>query len=414
MYDLLPEQAEQYDALWYRFSALAREAGFGRIETPIMEETALFSRGVGADTDVVAKEMYSFEDRGGHGLSLRPEATAGAVRAYLEHGMGSWSQPVRLFYGGPMFRYDRPQAGRQRQFNQFGIEALGDASSSLDAQAIMLGLRFFKQVRLANVSLQINSIGCAVCRPKYRKALVYYLEAHRAKLADDDRERLQASPLRVLDSKEERTVAVVAEAPQMLNYLCEECQTHFAGVLEYLDDQQVVYELNPYLVRGLDYYTRTVFEFYGQRQGAQASLGGGGRYDGLVEMLGGQPTPAVGFALGVERLLLELEEQSVSTALERPKGVYVASLGEPARLLAFGLIEQLLEAGVPATGAVDRDGIGAQLGRADKLGVPYALIIGQREVMEKTVLLRDMASGAQETLQLAQVASELRRRLGIS
>jgi histidyl-tRNA synthetase len=413
MYDLLPQQAEQYDALWQNFAKAASDAGYGRIETPLVEETGVFSRGVGSDTDIVAKEMYNFDDRGGTGLSLRPEATAGIVRSYLEQGMGSWPQPVRLYYGGAMFRYDRPQAGRQRQFSQFGIEVIGDASPSLDAQAIILATRFFKRARLSGVSLQINSIGCSVCRPKYHKALVEYLEQHSKQLADDDRARLKTNPLRVLDSKEERTQVVIADAPQMLNYLCEACQTHFAGVLEYLDDQEIAYDLNPHLVRGLDYYTRTVFEFYGQREGAQASLGGGGRYDGLVELLGGQPTPAVGFALGVERILLELEEQGISLVPERTKGVYVASLGEPARLLAFGLIEKLLDGDVPAVGAVEKDGIGAQLGRADKLGLPYAVIIGQREVIEKTVLLRDMASGAQETLQVDQVVAELRRRFDI-
>ena len=414
MYDLLPEQAEQYDSLWQIFAKAAADAGYGRIETPLLEESGVFTRGVGDTSEVVSKEMYTFEDRGGNQLSLRPEGTAGIVRAYLEHGMGSWPQPVRLYYGGPMFRYDRPQAGRQRQFNHLGIEAIGEGSPSLDAQAITLASRFFKRIRLTGVTLQINSIGCPDCRPKYRKALVEYLEQNIKQLADDDKERLKTNPLRVLDSKEERTQVVIADAPQMLNFLCEACQAHFAGVLEYLDDQEVIYDLNPHLVRGLDYYSRTVFEFYGQREGAQAALGGGGRYDGLVELLGGQPTPAIGFALGVERILLELEEQGINLAPERPKGVYVASLGEPARLLAFGLIEKLLDGGVPAVGAVEKDGIGAQLGRADKLNLPYAVIIGQREVIEKTVLLRDMASGAQETMQVDQVVAELRRRFDIS
>lgn len=414
MYDLLPEAAAQFDAAWQEFAMVAADAGFGHIETPMVEETDLFSRGVGVDTEVVSKEMYSFEDRGGTSLSLRPEGTAGVVRAYLEHGMGSWPQPVRLYYGGPMFRYDRPQAGRQRQFYQFSVEVLGEAAPSVDAQIITLAMRFFKRIRLNGASLQINSIGCPNCRPKYRKALVEYLEEQKAKLGEDDQGRLKGNPLRILDSKDEKTRAVVADAPQTLNYLCDDCQAHFAGVLEYLDDRQITYDLNPQLVRGLDYYGRTVFEFYGQREGSRASLGGGGRYDGLIELLGGQPTPAVGFSLGVERILLELAEQGVTLAQDRPKGVYVASLGEPARLLGFGLIEKLLDGGVPAVGAVDRDGIGSQLGRADKLGVPYAVIIGQREVMEKTVLLRDMASGAQETLQIDHVVAELRRRFGIS
>lgn len=414
MYDLLPEQTAQYDTLTDAFRRVAEAAGYGRIETPLLEDTGLFVRGVGADTDAVSKEMYSFEDRSEHKVSLRPEFTAGIVRAYIEHGMGSMPQPVKLYTYGPAFRYDRPQAGRQRQFNQLNVEVFGEVAPSIDAQVIMLAQRFFKRVRLGNVSLQLNSIGDVACRPKYKKALVEYLEANSKKLAAIDRERIKTNPLRVLDSKETSTIAVLADAPQTLNYLCEDCQTHFAGVLEYLDDLGVAYELNPLLVRGLDYYTRTVFEFFGEREGAQASLGGGGRYDLMVELLGGQPTPAVGMALGMERIMLELEEIGALPQPPEPKRVYVASLGEPARLAAFRLIEQLLDGGVAAVGAVDRDGIGSQLARADKLGVPYAIIIGQKEVREETVILRDMASGAQEILPLGGIVAELRTRFGVA
>jgi histidyl-tRNA synthetase len=410
----LPEQAAQFDNVVDHFRKVAEAAGYGRIETPLLEDTALFVRGVGADTDAVSKELYSFNDRSDHSVSLRPEFTASTVRAYIEHGMGSLPQPVKLYTYGPAFRYDRPQAGRQRQFNQVNVEVFGESSPSIDAQVITLALRFYKRIRLGNVALQLNSIGDSACRPKYRKALVEYLEANLKKLADVDRERIKTNPLRVLDSKEPSTVAVLSDAPQTLNYLCEDCQKHFAGVLEYLDDLGVAYELNPLLVRGLDYYTRTVFEFYGEREGAQSSVGGGGRYDALVELLGGQPTPAVGFALGLERIMLELEAVSALPAAGNGKRVYVASLGEPARLAAFRLIEQLLDGGVAAVGAVDRDGIGSQLARADKLGVPYAIIIGQKEVREETVILRDMASGAQEILPLGGIVAEMRGRFGIA
>jgi histidyl-tRNA synthetase len=414
MYDLVGEQAAQQAWLSDQFRVLSESAGYQRIDTPYLEDTDLFVRGVGADTDAVSKELYTFEDRSGHDVSLRPEPTAGIVRAFIEHGMASWPQPVKLYSLGPMFRYDRPQAGRQRQFNQLDVEVIGDGSPSADAQVITLAQRFYKRVRLANLSLQLNSIGDPACRPKYRKVLVEYLKANEKRLAAIDRERLERNPLRVLDSKEASTVAVLGDAPQTLNYLCEDCQAHFAGVLEYLDDLGMPYELNPLLVRGLDYYTRTVFEFYGEREGAQSSLGGGGRYDLLVEQLGGQPTPAVGFGLGLERIMMELAE---SGALPRPpalKRVYVASLGEPARLAAFRLIEQLLDGGVPAVGSVDKDGIGAQLARADKLGVPLAIIIGQKEVREDTVILRDMTSGAQEVLPAGSIVAELRTRFGVS
>jgi histidyl-tRNA synthetase len=399
MYDVLPEQAAQFDNVIDNFRKVAEAAGYGHIDTPLLEDTALFVRGVGADTDAVSKELYSFSDRSDHGVALRPEFTAGIVRAYIEHGMNSLPQPVKLFSYGPAFRYDRPQAGRQRQFNSLDVEVFGDASPSVDAQVIMLGHRLFKRLRLTNLTLQLNSIGDTACRPKYRKALVEYLESHAAKLPDVDRERIKTNPLRVLDSKEPATQAILNEAPQTLNYLCDACQQHFAGVLEYLDDLGVAYELNPLLVRGLDYYTRTV--------------GGGGRYDLLVESLGGQPTPAVGFGLGLERMILELEAIGALPSTAQGKRVYVASLGEPARLAAFRLIEQLLDGGVPAVGAVDRDGIGSQLARADKLGVPFAIIIGQKEVREETVILRDMASGAQEVLPLGGIVAELRSRFRI-
>src|SRR6185369_3618449 len=373
MYDLLPEQAAVYDYLTSSFKSVAQSAGYGQIETPLLEDSALFERGVGADTDAVSKEMYAFSDRSDHTVALRPEFTAGIVRSFIENGMSSRPQPVKLFSYGPLFRYDRPQAGRQRQFNQVNLEVIGDGAPSVDAQVITLAQRFFRRIRLANVSLQLNSIGDAACRPKYKKVLTEYLEANIKKLAAVDRERVAKNPLRVLDSKEAATRAVLADAPQTLNHLCDACQAHFSGVLEYLDDLGVAYELNPLLVRGLDYYTRTVFEFFGEREGSQASLGGGGRYDALVELLGGQPTPAVGFALGLERILLELEALSALPQKDEPKRVYVASLGEPARLAAFRLIEQLLDGGVAAVGAVDKDGIGSQLARADRLGVPYSI-----------------------------------------
>jgi histidyl-tRNA synthetase len=414
MYDVLPEQAAQVDFVTGQFRSVVEAAGYGHIETPVLEESGLFERGVGTDTDAVSKEMYAFKDRSDHDVAMRPEPTAGIVRSYIEHGMGSWPQPVKLHSYGPLFRYDRPQTGRQRQFHQLDVEVLGEASPSVDAQVIMLAQRFFKRIRLTNLSLQLNSIGDPECRPKYRKALVTYLEANAKSLAEVDRERIKTNPLRVLDSKDPSTVAVLGDAPQTLNYLCENCQKHFAGVLEYLDDLGVAYELNPLLVRGLDYYTRTVFEFFGEREGSQAAVGGGGRYDLLVEQLGGQPTPAVGFGLGIERILIELEAAGALPQPAAQKRVYVASLGEPARLAAFRLIEQLLDGDVAAVGAVDRDGIGSQLARADKLGVPYAIIIGQKEVREETVILRDMASGAQEVLPSPGIVAEMRSRFGLA
>jgi len=410
MYDLLPETSAHADHLIATFKRVVEAAGYGRIETPILEDTSLFVRGVGNETDVVAKELYSFTDRSDNSVSLRPEGTAGIVRAYIEHGMVSLPQPVRLYSVGPYFRYDRPQAGRQRQFNQLSVEIFGEVAPSVDAQAIILAERYFRQLGLDGVTLQLNSIGDANCRPAYRKALVEYLSENSSKLAEIDRERIKTNPLRVLDSKEAKTKAVLAHVPQTLNYLCADCQKHFAGVLEYLDALEVAYELNPLMVRGLDYYNRTVFEFYGQREGAQASLGGGGRYDTLVETLGGTPTPAFGFGIGLERLLLEAEAAGSLPQPDTGKSVYIVSIGEPARMASFKLIEELLNANIAATGSVDRDSIGGQLARASKLGVPYAVIMGQKEVQEGTVLLRDMSNTAQESLPLNGVIKELSKR----
>jgi histidyl-tRNA synthetase len=410
MPDILPEEQYQFDQLTATFRQLADAAGYQRMEPPMLEDTGVFVRGVGSGTDIVDKEMYVFDDRSGNQIALRPEPTAGIVRAYIQNGMSSWPQPVKLQIDGPMFRYDRPQAGRRRQFHQVGVEVIGDASPSQDAQIIMLALRFYRMIGLRGVTLHINTLGDTADRKAYLKALVDYLEDHRSALAAIDQERITTNPLRVIDSKDRQTQKVVAAAPQILNYLSEASKAHFTGVLEYLDALGVAYELNPQLVRGLDYYTHTVFEFYGDREGSQSSLGGGGRYNHLVEQLGGKPTPAAGFGIGLERVMLELADQSVLLAHAQPVQVYVASLGEPARLAAFSLIEQLLDGAVGAVGAVDKDSIGAQLERANKLGVAQAIIIGQKEVQEGTVILRDMNSGAQEMLPLGSIVHDLQHR----
>ncbi|TAK88866.1 histidine--tRNA ligase [Patescibacteria group bacterium] len=411
MPDILPEQQQAHQYLTDTFRHLAGAAGFEPIELPIMEEKEVFVRSVGEGTDVVDKELYAFTDRSDKEVALRPEPTAGMVRAYIEHGMASLPQPVRLMFAGPVFRYDRPQAGRQRQFNQLGVEVIGDGSPSIEAHIMMLAMRFYRMIGLRNVTLQLNSLGDQQDRKDYLKALTAYLKDYESELPEVDRKRLKSNPLRVLDSKERATKKIVAQAPQILNYLSESSKQHFEAVLEYLDAMQINYELNPLLVRGLDYYTHTVFEFYGEREGSQSSLGAGGRYDNLVQQLGGsKPTPAAGFGIGLERVLLELKEEGVELPQEHAVKVYVASLGEPARIGAFALIEQLLDSGVGAVGAVDRDGIGPQLERANKLNVPYAIIIGQKEIQEETVILRDMRSGAQEMIPLGSVVKELEKR----
>jgi histidyl-tRNA synthetase len=410
MNDILPDEQVSFQYVANTFTTLAAQAGFGRIETPILEDTGVFKRAVGEATDIVEKEMYTFEDRSGNSITMRPEGTAGVARAYIQHGMASWPQPVKLFYVSSMFRYERPQAGRTRQHTQVGLEIFGEALPSADAHVITLASRLYRKLGLLGVTLQINSIGDKNCRPKYLKELKAYLGEHKSKLCEQCQKRVDKNPMRVLDCKEEGCQPIITDAPQTLNFLCKACHQHFTGVLEYLDDLEVPYELNHRLVRGLDYYTRTVFEFYGGRAGAQSSIGAGGRYDELVEQLGGKSTPAIGFASSLERITLEMKECGLDAPAPQDIKVYVASLGEPARLAAFRLIEQLLDGGVGAAGAVDKNGIQAQLGRADRLGTPYAIIIGQKEVFDKTVILRDMSSGAQEMIPLEKIVSELQKR----
>lgn len=412
MSDILPGEAAKFSLVIKSFRALAKAAGYGQIATPIVEDSELFRRTVGEGTDIVSKELYEFEDQPGGKLALRPESTAPVVRAYLEHGMASLPKPVKLYYvGQQMFRRERPQAGRNRQHYQVGVEALGDESPSLDAQIIMLALRFYRRLGVGSVALQLNSIGDEACRPKYIKTLTEYLEGHRKNMCESCNSRLHTNPLRVLDCKSEGCQGILDGAPQVLNYLCKPCHAHFKGVLEYLDELEVPYDLNHRLVRGLDYYNRTVFEFYGQREGAQSSIGAGGRYDGLAEQLGGNKTPGIGFGIGIERVLLELEGSGVQLPEVDPPTIFVASLGEPARIDAFRLIEQLLDNDISAVGSVEKDGIQSQLSKANRTKAPYAVIIGQKEVFDKSVILRDMKTGAQENIPRGRIMKEIQSRL---
>ena len=411
MYDILPDKSQAMEYFINQFKGVVNNAGYGLISTPVLEDTSLYVRSVGNDTDIVSKEMYTLEDRSNNSITLRPEATAGIVRSFIEQGMASLPQPVKLFTIADCFRYDRPQTGRQRQFTQLGVEVFGEPNSSMDAQVIVLANRFFKKVGLTDLKLQLNSIGCNVCRPKYRLVLIDYLESNIKNLGSIDQDRVKTNPLRVLDSKEAKTQAVLKEVPQALNYLCDECQAHFSGVIEYLDLVGVDYTLNPLLVRGLDYYNRTVFEFFGSRDGSQSSIGGGGRYDSLVEELGGVKTPAVGFGVGLERLFLECESLSLLPEADSSIDVFVVSSGDAARVVAFKLIEDLLDQGISASGTIDQNSIGNQLGKASKLGAKYSIIIGQNEVDENNLIVRDMTNNAQETILSTSIIGELKKRL---
>lgn len=412
MKDILPADQPWWEAVRRQADLEAAAFGFGRIETPVVEATALFQRSIGEATDIVEKEMYTFTDKGGDSVTLRPEFTAGIVRAYLDHGLVAWPQPAKLYTLGPLFRYDRPQAGRFRQFWQLNFEVIGDAHPVVDAELLLLVYHFFTALRITP-SLQVNSIGDGQCRPAYVKALTDYLKPRRAQLCEACQRRLQNNPLRVLDCQQPICRAITQDAPPTMDHLCEDCRQHFTRVLEYLDEVDVPYALNPRLVRGFDYYTRTTFEVWpsDDEAGGQSALGGGGRYDGLAEVLGGRPTPAAGFALGVERIVHLLKERQAPVPQPEPPEVFVAQLGDAARKRALKLFRDLREAGVRATAVFSKEGIKPQLEAANRLKVPYALIIGQKELLDGTVMFRDMESGIQEVVDVAKIVTEVKKRL---
>ncbi len=410
--DILPEQQAYFDYLEKVFVSITRAAGFSKVTTPVFEDTALFVRGVGKGTDIVEKEMYTFEDRSKNSLTLRPEGTASIVRAYLQNGMQSWSQPVKLSYFEPMYRYDRPQAGRYREFWQFGFELIGDKNPIADAVVITTAYRVYDKLGLGDsLRMQINSIGCAVCRPKYLKELSKFYKGHEGEICEDCQKRLGTNPLRLLDCKNKKCQLLAEEAPQIVNHLCQECHDHFHVVLEYLDEIGIVYEINPRLVRGLDYYTKTVFEFWSESNGSQNSLGGGGRYDGLIEQLGGKPTPALGFAGGVDRTVEEIMKLDIKLDVEESTDVFVAQLGDEARKKCFRLMNDLWGQGIDAEGCLDKGAISDQLKAANKVGAKYTLIMGQKEAYDGTVIVKEMVSGTQETMPVEKVAADLKKKL---
>lgn len=414
MKDILPGEQKYWAAIRGEAEALAAAFGFDRIDTPILEETSLFVRGVGKQTDMVEKEMFTFVDQGGESMALRPELTAPLARAHINHGLWNHPQPVKWFTWGPVFRHERPQAGRYRQFTQAGLDVFGDRHPVIDANLITVAYTLFKELGL-DVVVQINSIGDAASRENYKVQLVTYYRSKRSALCENCKRRLVKNPLRLLDCKEDGCVAVRAEAPQIVDYLGEESKNHFVRVLEYLDELEVPYQLQPHLVRGLDYYSHTVFEIVGadegENAGAQVALAAGGRYDGLCESLGGQPTPACGFSWGVERIILKLKEKNVDVPELPAPEVFVAQLGEPARRKMLTLFNALRKEGIRAAESFSRDALKAQLEIANRLGVRYTLILGQKEVLDGTVLIRDMDSGIQEIVDFKKTAVAVKKKL---
>ena len=416
MRDLLPSDAPYWKDVRAKAEQLAGAYGYDQIETPVVEDTALFVRGVGKATDIVEKELYSWDTLGGEHLTLRPEATASIVRAYVSHGMLNLPQPVKLWYTGPMFRHDRPQAGRFRQFYQMGFECLGEMDAVIDAQLMIIGWNFLKELGI-DATVRVNSIGTPESRINYKNALVSYFRSKRNRLSEDDKRRLNKNPLRLLDSKDPNMQELKAEAPQIIDWLDEESKAHFMHVLEYLDEVGVPYQLDPYLVRGLDYYTKTVFEFYAASEDAelaQSALGGGGRYDGLIELLGGRPTPAAGFAIGLDRVVSRLKEKNPQPINERQVDVFIAQLGEMGRKKALALFEEFRQAGVLVGEVFAKASIKVQMESANKRKAKWAIIIGQKEVLDGTAVIRDMDAGTQEIVDVKKVVHEVKKKMGVA
>ncbi len=411
MRDILPGEVERWQALETKIHDLAARYGFREIRTPVVEHTDVFQRTVGEATDLVEKEMYTFPDRGGRLLSLRPEGTAAVMRAYLEHGLARHPQPVKLYYIAPMFRYDRPQRGRYRQHTQFGAEIIGSPDPSADAEVLALPVRLLQQVGLAEVEVRLNSVGDAACRPRYLGALRDYFRPRFNDLCEDCQRRYEEHPLRILDCKREGCHLIARGAPPIFGYLCDECTAHFDGVRAQFDVLGIRYSLDPFIVRGLDYYTRTAVEVYSGRLGAQNAMFGGGRYDGLSEQLGGPPTPGVGFGFGLDRLLLVGEQEGLAGPMDRGIEVMVVTIGPAARSAGFRLADELRQAGIRTESDLLARSVAAQMKHADRLGARIAAVLGDDELAAGTVTLREMATGEQTKTARAGVARALRDRL---
>ena len=408
--DILPEDQPYWEHILACVASVARDYGFARIDIPIFETTEVFARGVGAGTDIVDKEMYSFKDKGDNDITLRPEFTAGVMRAYIENGMHVLSQPVKLYSTGPVFRYERPQAGRYRQLYQFNAEIIGEQNPLADLEIMLIASDIYARLQFTDISFQLNTTGCPVCRPGYVEHLREYYNAHYSQICDDCKLRIDKNPLRVLDCKREQCQPVIAGAPKMIDHVCDDCATHFADLRAYLDDLDKPYTLNHRLVRGLDYYTKTVFEVWGEGIGAQSAICGGGRYDGLIELLGGPPTPGVGFAAGIERTVLLMKAQNISVPIPPSPPVFIVYLGDTARMHAVRLLTRLHQAGIGAQIAMGGS-LRSQLRQADKRDARIALIIGEDEIAQGVVTLRNLALGKQEAVPLDALNDAIRQQI---
>ena len=412
MRDIMNQEYYNFQGFFEKAQEVAVYYGFKPIETPIMEQEEVFTSGIGEGTDIVDKEIYSLKTKGGDHLALRPEHTAPLMRAYIEHGMQNTPQPVMFYQYGPSFRHDNPQAGRFRQFYQFDIDSLGSDKSIIDALVIKTGMSILKEAGAENLSIDINSIGDKECRGAYIKELVNYYKKHLSSLPAIDRERLKKNPLRILDSKELKTKEINEQAPDSVSFLCASCKKHFKEVLEYLEEMGVPYNINKNLVRGLSYYTRTVFEVIeekGSEDGSPMTIAGGGRYDYLARQLGSKKdVPAVGISIGVDRVIAASWYKKLSPRIIKKPKIYFIQLGAEAKLKSLNIIEILRKAHIPIAQSLSKDSLGAQLAIAEKLQIPYALIFGQKEALEDSVIVRDMSNRSQNTIKLSKLLDYLK------
>ena len=409
--DVLPAEAYKWHFVENTARRIAALYGLKEIRTPVFEHTELFLRGVGDTTDIVNKEMYTFLDKGERSITLKPEGTAGVVRSFIENGGGGGVLPQKMYYITPVFRYERPQAGRLREHHQFGVEIFGGKGAETDAEVILLARDYIAALGVEGVELNLNSIGCKHCRPKFNEALREYLRPHLSEMCPTCNARFEKNPLRILDCKEEKCAAINAGAPRSVDFLCDECREHFEKLKAILDDCGVAYTLNPKLVRGLDYYSKTVFEFVSTSIGAQGTVLGGGRYDTLIENLGGPSVPAVGFGSGIERMLLVLENTGKTIPQEAPLGVYAAGLDDAGRRAAFLLVQQLRKAGVSADFDHAARSVKAQFKYAGKVGARFVVAIGSNELESGMYTIKDMAASASESVAAADAAAYLASKL---
>lgn len=408
--DILPKDQGWWKAFWKAASEITTLYDFNFIETPILEEAGLFEAGVGESTDIVEKQMFTFRTRGGERVALRPEGTAPVIRSYLQHQLGYFSSLLKVWYYGPMFRYEKPQLGRGRQFHQLGFEIISDQDAVYDVELILAAMDLFRELKInKDVQLKINTIGCRVCRPNYRQKLKDYYRNHKSKICEDCQQRYEKNVFRLLDCKNEDCRVVREKAPIILDYLCQNCNNHLRNVLEIIEDNGIIYDVDPHLVRGLDYYNRTVFEFF--HPGLKMEIGGGGRYDYLTDLLGGRSVPAVGLALGVERVIETMKLKSQTPPFKIPPKIFMAAVGDQAKKSALRLMSQLRQAGLTVTESLGKKSLNLQLKAADKAKANLTLIFGQKELFEKTVIIRDMNTGAQETVLFDKMIEEVKKRL---